>query len=355
VAKTQDEIYEEVNDALKAALEAGTVPWHQPWASAMGAAGGFPMRMSNNRPYRGVNIWLLGFKAMAMGYESPWWGTYGQIAKLAGMVEEPMMRGGKPVLYKYGKIKGQPRMHWVSPDGTPRGVREGEKSTTVTLNRRFTYEDKNDLDENGKPRRKVGYSMRTFPVFNAEQASALPARYYPAAPEVAEPSEPQPHHAEADQLIKEYVTREGITWTNANPGRAYYQWLTDVINTPPASAYESMAERYSTEFHEIVHSTGHPDRLARIGPGDKEYEDGAEHSNPYAAEELVAEMGNAMLMATLGITGAFDNSAAYIAGWLRRLRDDNRLVVRAAGRAQRAADFVQGITFGDDDSESEDQ
>lgn len=345
----QAEIYQAVTGTMITALKAGTVPWHQPWKSVAGV-GGYPMRMSNRRPYRGVNIWILGMTAVTKGYASPWWGTYDQIAKLAGMVQEPMLRGGRPVLIKSGPNKGQPRMRWVSPDGEQRGVREGEKSTTVVLNRRFTYADKNDLDEQGKPKRKVGYSLRYFRVFNAEQASHLPERFYPQPvdAEVDPATEAESHHA-ADVLIKEYVDREGITWQHIDAGRAWYRQHDDVMNTPPAGSYESMAERYSTEFHEVAHSTGHKDRLGRL---DDDYRDDADESrNRYAAEELVAEMTNAMLMAVLGIEGAFDNSAGYIAGWLRRLKEDDRLVIRAAGRAQRAADFVQGITFDDEEGQ----
>lgn len=336
----QARIYEAVTESMIAALEAGTVPWHQPWKSTgAGVLGGYPMRMSNRRPYRGVNVWILGMTAVAKGYTSPWWGTFGQIARLAGMEKRTNPKTG--------------REYWASPDGEPRGVRKGEKSTMVVLNKRFTYEDPDDLDGNGKPRRKVGYSLRYYRVFNAGQADHLPERFYPqAAPELdADVDVELESNEAADLMIKEYMTREGITWQHTDAGRAWYRPSSDVINTPPADAYESMAERYSTELHEVAHSTGHRSRLGRL---DDSYHDDADESRDrYAAEELVAEMTDAMLMAVLGIEGAFDNSASYIAGWLRQLRDDSKLVIRAAGRAQRAADFVQGITFTDEEDVQE--
>lgn len=340
----QDKIRDMVTGRMIGALEAGTVPWHKPWRGADGTIG-LPMRMSNNHPYRGVNVWILGLTAMSMGYTSPWWGTYDQIAKLSGMVQEPMIRGGQPVLIKSGPNKGKPRLHWVSPDGTPRGVRQGEESTMVVLNKRFTYEDRNDLDEQGKPKRKAGYTMRFYYVFNASQAQQLPARFYPD-----ESTEPQPQVEvesieEIDLMLKTYTAALAGGWTHNRDGRAWYRWSTDQINTPPAEDYESMAERYSTEFHEMGHSTGHPSRLNRKG-----ITQWAGHgSEPYADEELVAEMTSALLCAYQGIEGAFDNSASYIAGWLRRLRDDNSLVITAAARAQRAADLVMGVTFDDEE------
>jgi antirestriction protein ArdC len=53
-------------------------------------------------------------------------------------------------------------------------------------------------------------------------------------------------------------------------------------------------------------------------------------------------MGSAFLCAEAGIENTFDNSAAYLKGWLGALKGDARLVVTAASAAQRAADFILG-------------
>lgn len=66
-------------------------------------------------------------------------------------------------------------------------------------------------------------------------------------------------------------------------------------------------------------------------------------SPEYSREELIAEMDAAMLCGRVGIFDPVeDNSAAYIAGWLKRLKGDNKLVVTAAAQAQRAADWIIG-------------
>lgn len=345
-AEGQNTIYQMVTDAIVAALAKGTVPWHMPW-STNGTGIAYPMRMSSGTPYRGVNVWLLGVQAMAMGYTSAWWGTYDQIAKLTGMVQEPMMKDGQPVLYKTGRRKGEPRLHWVSPDGTERGVRKGEEPTVVVLNRRYTWEDKNDLDDHGKPKRKAGFTLRYYNVFNADQASQMPERYLAPAGPVTEP-EPFEGIAEADELIAGYLVN-GPRIVHDEPGRAWYKPGPDLINLPPDSAYDSPDERYSTWFHEIAHSTGHPDRLKRQGIAEFDHFG----SGQYAQEELVAEITCAMLCAVTGIDGVFDNSAAYIAGWLRKLKSDNRVLVHAAGQAQRAADLVRGITYSDEEGNNE--
>ena len=56
-------------------------------------------------------------------------------------------------------------------------------------------------------------------------------------------------------------------------------------------------------------------------------------------------MGAAYLCAEAGIsTVVIDNQAAYVAGWLKKLHDDRKLIVNAAAQAQHAADFILNRT-----------
>jgi antirestriction protein ArdC len=96
-------------------------------------------------------------------------------------------------------------------------------------------------------------------------------------------------------------------------------------------------EYYSTLFHELTHSTGHATRLNRPTLTDL----CPFGSTNYSREELVAEMGAAYLCSLTGIVNAtIDNSAAYIQGWLRRLRSDPKVLVQAAAQAQKAVDYL---------------
>ena len=64
----------------------------------------------------------------------------------------------------------------------------------------------------------------------------------------------------------------------------------------------------------------------------------------YAMEELVAEIGAAFLCADLGITPETRaDHAAYIASWLKVLKDDKRAIFTAASHAQKAADYLHGL------------
>ena len=63
----------------------------------------------------------------------------------------------------------------------------------------------------------------------------------------------------------------------------------------------------------------------------------------YSQEELIAEMGAAMLSGVVGIENkTIKNSASYIQSWLGKLKEDKKLVVLAAAAAQKAADFILG-------------
>jgi antirestriction protein ArdC len=64
-------------------------------------------------------------------------------------------------------------------------------------------------------------------------------------------------------------------------------------------------------------------------------------SEDYSKEELVAEMGAAMLCGVAGIESrTLDNSASYLQSWINRLRSDSRLIISAASQAQKAADYI---------------
>lgn len=141
---------------------------------------------------------------------------------------------------------------------------------------------------------------------------------------------------EAENIIKGY--KNSPTYTHYS-GSAYYKPKTDVINVPPMPDFKKVEEYYCTMFHEMIHSTGHKSRLCRKGIE----EVAAFGSETYSKEELIAEMGAAMLCAQARIDNTIENSAAYIQSWLRALKSDKRLVVLAAAQAQKAVDYILGV------------
>lgn len=144
---------------------------------------------------------------------------------------------------------------------------------------------------------------------------------------------------EAEKVIKGYINCPSYSF---KPGEAYYIPAKDHINVPPMKDFRNVDEYYSTFFHEMVHSTGHASRLNRKGIIEK----ASFGTETYSKEELVAEMGAAMLCGVAGIDNStLENSASYIQSWLRALKDDKRLVVTAAAQSQKASDFILGKKF----------
>ncbi|MDP4084700.1 MAG: zincin-like metallopeptidase domain-containing protein [Bacillota bacterium] len=142
-----------------------------------------------------------------------------------------------------------------------------------------------------------------------------------------------------ENIHKGYINSPSYSF---HSGKAYYLPGRDHINVPPLKDYKNPHEYYSTLFHEMVHSTGNQSRLARSGILEK----ASFGDEIYSREELIAEMGAAMLCGVAGIDNStIENSASYINSWLRALKDDKRLVIQAASQAQKAADYILGTQY----------
>lgn len=296
------DLYERVTNQIIDALEGGTVPWARPWDPRIGA----PLSMSTRKPYRGINPFLLSIASQAGGYTSPFWGTYKKITELGGQ------------------------------------VRKGERSTMVT----FWKTGKREVTDavTGDTSEKRWAVLRSYLVFNAEQADGLPDRFY----EVPEGIAHDPIEA-AQSILDGYIDRDGSPRLSHVVGQgAYYVPVIDQIVLPPLPAFLTAEGYYSTAFHEATHSTGHRTRLKREGVTEAH-----RFGDPvYSQEELVAEMGAAMLAGVAGIEQAtIEQSAAYLASWIGVLKGDAKLAIAAAGQAQRACDLILGTTFDNDDKE----
>jgi antirestriction protein ArdC len=136
--------------------------------------------------------------------------------------------------------------------------------------------------------------------------------------------------------------------------RAFYSPTKDIVGMPRPEQFNSSEHYFSVLFHELTHSTGHASRLSRKSVCRTNGKLAAFGTDPYAKEELVAEMGAAFLCGHAGIVDCtVDNSAGYIASWLERLKNDPKLVVQAAAQAQKAADFILGFGKGEEMALSE--
>ena len=136
----------------------------------------------------------------------------------------------------------------------------------------------------------------------------------------------------AENIVKGY---NGPTLIVGNTDKASYSPMLDTVRQPEMAAFTSEAGYYGVLFHELTHSTGHKSRLDR--KLDTNF-----GSDPYSREELVAELGASMLCAKAGIAPPIENSAGYIQGWLKAIKDDSKAIVVATGQAMKAAKFILG-------------
>jgi antirestriction protein ArdC len=284
------DIYAIVNEKIINLLETGVIPWRRPWASA-----GLPRNLVSKKPYRGVNVFLLS----ASKYMSPFWLTFRQANELGGHVR----KGEESTIVVY----------WKVDDVIQRG------------------EDPEVEETEAKPRRR--FLLRYYRVFNLEQCE-LPPAVMDKLPRI------ETHQHDPIEAVEKIIAAMPDPPEIIRAGsQAFYSPLTDRVTLPPRELFISAEAEGETILHELVHSSGSVKRLAREGVCEA-----APFGSPvYSKEELTAEFGAAYLCAEAGISNAvLDNQAAYIAGWLARLRGDRKLLIHAAAQAQRAADYILG-------------
>lgn len=206
-------------------------------------------------------------------------------------------------------------------------VKKGEKSQIIVFWKWLEVEDKETGEEKNVPFLKY---YRVFEV-GSQVEGIEPKREYETY--IHDPIE------EAEKIKDNYINAPSYS---SITGGAWYKPFEDRVNVPPMKEFENIHEYYSTLFHEMIHSTGHSSRLDREGI--------TAHNGfgteRYSKEELVAELGASMLCGVSGIDNeTIDNSASYIDSWLRVLKEDKTLIVKASQQAQKASDYIQGITF----------
>lgn len=289
-------VYDIINQRITDLLEQGTIPWHKPW----NAGSNYPKNLISKKEYRGINIFILA----SSPYSSPYWMTFKQVQDKGGHV----LKGEKSM----------PVIFWKWLDRNEEGV--------TTMN---TFS-----------KAKIPM-LRYYNVFNLDQTEGI-----------VSPDPEESNHDHQPLKLPEEVFRNMPLRPELKFGgnRAYYSPSFDTVTLPHLSTFNTPEEYYSTLFHEITHATGHQSRLARKSILEPSYFG----SHEYSKEELVAEMGAAFLSGHCGTENVtIENSAAYIQGWLKALKNDKTLLIHAAAQAQKAADFILNRKGGESEESEE--
>lgn len=279
----QDKIYSMVTNQVIELLEQDEIPWRQSWL------GGRPTNLVSGRNYRGINNFMLNVIAKNENFESRFWVTFKQAEKL----------GGK--------------------------IKKGAKSTIIVFWKplKKTVTD----EETGEQKEKPFFVLKYYRAFNLSQTEGL--------------KDPDQEQFIEHEPIKD---AESVIHNMPNPPQVQegknpcYIPDQDVVRMPALNKFDQIEEYYSTYFHELTHSTGHHSRLNREAVGQAHF-----GSKSYSREELLAEMGACFLCSHAGIEQPIvENSSAYIKGWLKALRGNHKLVIKAASAAQTASDYILG-------------
>ena len=274
-------VYEMVTDRIIAQLDQGVIPWQRPWRFT-GNLKNLAYNRITKKPYSLLNQLIL-------------------------------LHEGEYATYK----------QWESIGGC---VRKGEKAEIVTFWKILPVKDEETGEMSHIP------LLRKYSVFHISQVDGVEAV---PVEELPKPADPIPV---GEKVIHDYVDGSELRLIVRVSDKAFYSVTGDYINLPTKDQYDEIEEFYCTAFHEMVHSTGHEKRLKRkelcsySGFG----------SEMYSKEELTAEIGSACLMESVGIETekCMKNSAAYIQSWLTALRNDKRMVVSAAGKAEKAVEYI---------------
>lgn len=274
------DIYKEVTDKVIAAIESGDHgKWSKPWVGCS-----LNYNAVSGKAYQGVNQFLL----MLSPFKATQWATF-----------------------KQWKDKGY-------------CVQKGSKGSLIAVPKPYKVEK----EVNGVTEERTRIFFSKAIVFNAEQVADKEGNQ-PSVESVATISE-----AELVSAVTDYVSATGAEVTHTPESKAYYSPMGDFIHMPEITQFKTVPGYYGTLLHELTHWTGHKTRCDRDITN-------AFGSDGYAFEELVAELGATFLNARFGIEEEpREDHAAYLASWLKVLKNDNRAIFKASSLAQKAIDYM---------------
>lgn len=294
---TKRDLYQQVTNKMISLLEEGTAPWRCGWSHygpARNAATGYH--------YSGINAILMNLTP----HPIPYFVSFKQAKGLGGKIR----KGAKAAPVYFFKT--------IYKDANGKTI-QAEKAAT--------------LNGMGEETQRIAF-LKSYYLFNIADVEGVTFNI----PEVTlKDHDPIP---QCEELVTAIADPPKMVCENAN--QPYYRPSSDTLNMPDLQQFDSAEEYYSTLYHELTHSTGHASRLNRKGVTDcKPF-----GSPDYSKEELIAEMGAAFLCAHTGIDlpEVTQNNAAYLQGWLSALKADKKLIFRAASEAQKAVDYLRGIT-----------
>lgn len=307
--------------------------WEKPWFTE--GMMKWPKNLSG-REYNGLNAFMLMLHCEDNGYKLPVFCTFNRIAGL-----------------NYSKDKSGKQVPLVDENGEklPQvSVKKGEKSfpvflTTFTVvdketKEKIKYDDFRKLSEEEQKRYSVYPKLNVFNVFNVDQTNMKEARPELYARIVADNELKRPASIDEAKMsfpALDAMIEHGLWVCPISPrhqDKAYYSITKDEIVVPEKSQFISGESFYGTLLHEMTHSTGAKERLDR-------FKASAFGDADYAREELVAELGSALISSRYGITKQIkDESASYLQSWLKELKESPEFIKTTLFDVKKASSMI---------------
>lgn len=317
-------LYTEVLEGILAELESGSVPWIPRWT---GTGAAYPHNVLTKTRYSAFNVLLLWLCSQDAGFKSNGWLTPNQVLQHGGEVKP----GARPsfalkwfkayTLVPAQSVEGAGAGTARATSGRRKAAGGGARSSANRGASALEVAQQNPGVEL-VPRYSALPAMTSFQLYNLDQVSGLPRRFYAAPPE-------RPDETTATMRL---VRKARVALVHGGT-EAFYSPQRDEITMPEIAAFRNESSYHATLLHEVVHWAGHPERLQRrLAPN-------SDVAN-YAAEELVAELGAAFLCAALGVKGEMRH-AAYLEDWLKAARADPSCLFQTAMRAEQAVGYLE--------------
>ena len=298
--ETRKSVREEFAEKFISILESNKpLEWMQGWANTCMTR---PYNGGSNRHYNGVNRFILGFAALEKGWTDPRFYTFKQASDGGYSIK----KGEKSTRVEY----------WA--------VWDSEKKKSISISE-YTKIPKSDLEDD----RFHFYSKSAY-VFNAAQIEGMEL-----LPAPAQQSQFQ-ENSLAEAVLDCLSTNMNVP-IHYGGDRAYYSPDGDYVQMPQREVFFTAEDYYSTLGHELSHATGAASRLNR--PMDSLYA----NSESYALEELRAEIASTYFCAELGVSiseKAMENHQAYVASWLKAIKEDHNALFAALKDADKIADYM---------------
>jgi len=310
---------EKVNAIVLEGLKKKGLNWFKPWKAGKVHS---PVNWVTQKPYSGVNTFMLNAIMSETSYNTNEWLTFKQCTNANGKV----LKGSKASDIFYWQVSYLDRKN-----GT---------FTKAQFVKSLNLREKITVDGRESDRYLKTFAMSNYKVFNISQCEGLDSKIPQSEDDDTLTFEPI---EVADQLVKSYVDRDGKLFIQHKQDGAFYMPSRDMINMPLPETFCDPDSYYKVLFHEMVHATGHESRLNRktliSNNGFKRV-----GKITYSREELVAEIGCMYMVGFLGLDPKDNdpNSQAYINGWLSNLKKKPQEIATAMTQASKAFDELCG-------------